>query len=1324
MSNVDWSNITQDNRQYQRLIEGVEIDKSILDNPIKLEQWAKENAYSVYEIMELPEVLKSAKSFGFDSMKIREGTDRHLVVFDKSQVIQSSLPSEQAIKPAEGTAGGVETINPMLTQEARKYKSAEVGQYAENTADLLYHGTGEKSAQDILRSGFKTGAELQKGEKTGLISLGTKERATHYSRGEKVGTQLSIPIKGLNLLEVKAGELYPNNLAKYTKLMNEKGYDGIRVIDDVYTGSGKTAEVLLKKEVATSQLIDFYNQVQSSLPSEQGTITAPEQGGGITVYHGSPEKGLTEIKPARSDYGYGINVALDIKTAKEYSKGRKNIRAFVLGDTNVEPVEGTVYKVNVQPKNSLIIKTDADFTKYELLAIEAGFEKGDRGGIGAWAKKQGYDSVIDYTNNEGLIFTDKPVSIQSSLPSEQAAKPAVGTAGGVETGRGGSQLGQGAYFSTSKSQAESYAAGKGAIGLGKEKGGGIVIERTIDPSAKIFSVDETLNPELFNKLMQSPKFAKIWKENWDIKNPTNKDLWDASNEARGVNLQDVLKQEGYQGAWHKNYITKDQPQGSRDYAIWDNSILTDNPNGIKIYRGQSSLPSEQATITAPERIIPPEINLDIVRQKIESQLPTIKKIRKEEVEPAIKKLRSEQISKSNELYEIAISQGKSVSEAIKISKRGLKGEADVPTITPLNLKNAEWETISKKIPEVYNDKIPNATYHRINAQGVLDKLRTGTVPQPAEFKYIDDLLGRKTALKVYEKYEPEMPVSEKKWQLIKSLITLTKVPFAYDVQFGRQASSLSLKHPVKYIKGEVIALKSYLNGKFSDKIEVETMNDPYHQDARAHKVRFVSTAPWEAESLRLEQFTSRTGAKTLSKLGRESGAIVKGITAPVRAAARTYLASERSAATSINWFLQDLWSSQIKSWESQGIKSERLNKYKTNYARTINAFIKRTGAESPTGKKIQDVATFILFSPSMTISRPAQLKAMIANKGSRGFAASATALNIGKIFAISAITNIVGQELASKYEKFRNADGSPKIHSDLNPLSVDWGKIVAGKSHYDLGGGDTQFYRAVAQVITQKTKTQSGEIKKASPVDTIESFLTRRENPLWQTGKELITGRDFIGKPITDDISGYIAQKIMPTFMNAVYDEAVNNGWAQAIPRGTAEFLSAGTTAYPESVYTELNKFQNKLAQDAYGVDWQDLSFEQNRELSKNEQLKELKQQKKFETKSAYQIPQKQIDIGLKIQKGLSSNTQKLLEKYKVKIGQVPKTLGDWELNDKRYEQYQKLIGEEIESGIKTISSEQWKTYNNSTKAIYLEKIIQEARARAIVQLKKESNKQ
>jgi hypothetical protein len=184
------------------------------------------------------------------------------------------------------------------------------------------------------------------------------------------------------------------------------------------------------------------------------------------------------------------------------------------------------------------------------------------------------------------------VTEQAAHVLEQSGAVETTVKGGeIIQGRGGNELGAGSYFSTSKSQAESYAAGKGAIGIGTEKGGGIVIEKTINSSAKLFILDDTVNKELFDELMQNKDFAKVWKDNWDTE-PTNNSLWGAAQEAH-IGIQNILEKKGFQGAGHKNYITEDQPQGSMDYSIWDKSVLTDDPDGIKIYRGQSSPLQEQ-----------------------------------------------------------------------------------------------------------------------------------------------------------------------------------------------------------------------------------------------------------------------------------------------------------------------------------------------------------------------------------------------------------------------------------------------------------------------------------------------------------------------------------------------------------------------------------------------------------------------------------------------------------------------------------------------------------------------------------------------------------
>lgn len=159
----------------------------------------------------------------------------------------------------------------------------------------------------------------------------------------------------------------------------------------------------------------------------------------------------------------------------------------------------------------------------------------------------------------------------------------------VVAGRGGREAGRGSYWTSSKSQAGKYARGEGAIGLGAEQtrpGSPQVIARDVSPSAKLFEIDDTPNPSLRDKLMQDSQFAKEWRTNWTQAEPTNKNLWDAARAAR-VDIQRMLTDDGYQGAAHRNYVTEDQPQGSRDVSVWDETVLVPQGQGaFTIFRGQ------------------------------------------------------------------------------------------------------------------------------------------------------------------------------------------------------------------------------------------------------------------------------------------------------------------------------------------------------------------------------------------------------------------------------------------------------------------------------------------------------------------------------------------------------------------------------------------------------------------------------------------------------------------------------------------------------------------------------------------------------------------
>lgn len=144
-----------------------------------------------------------------------------------------------------------------------------------------------------------------------------------------------------------------------------------------------------------------------------GVVSPP---GAEVFYHGSPVAGLTEIKPGRGDYGYGVYLASERRAQKDYAPGRKNVAAYVLGDTNVPPPKGFVYPVQSSMKNPLIINTEQEYTK--LLDEHGDSDKG----ISKFARKAKYDGIINKYTEEHIVFTDKPIPVTQPAPVTEAQK--------------------------------------------------------------------------------------------------------------------------------------------------------------------------------------------------------------------------------------------------------------------------------------------------------------------------------------------------------------------------------------------------------------------------------------------------------------------------------------------------------------------------------------------------------------------------------------------------------------------------------------------------------------------------------------------------------------------------------------------------------------------------------------------------------------------------------------------------------------------------------------------------------------------------------------
>lgn len=705
------------------------------------------------------------------------------------------------------------------------------------------------------------------------------------------------------------------------------------------------------------------------------------------------------------------------------------------------------------------------------------------------------------------------------------------------------------------------------------------------------------------------------------------------------------------------------------------------------------------------------------------QLKTSKKLQASEAKPAVAKLRAIQAAKGEKILKTELSKGGLVGEAIAKSTKGYAGQADIPRITPPKLTPKQWDMYSKKILEVYPVKQAKGVkdkfqFERTDTQKALNDLRAGKILTNSQYPKLVKILGADAAKEIYKSMQKFQPASEKKWQLLRDVVQLFKMKFAFDVQFFRQASSFAARHPIKYAKGGYMAVRSALSGKYAKQIDAQVENSPYYEDAKG-RVNFISAEPWSEVGSKhaqaAEQYAfGRQMVEKLTKVGKKSKLPIRLATSPIRGAGRWLLAQERSMASSCNHFMLDLYETQVKKWEAKGITGDKLETYKNNYADTINTFIKIWRSKSPTGRRMQKAANYVLFSPSMTYTRIRRPVVLVKNKGSRAYAAGLIATEIGKIYAMSAISKLAGNYLAEKFG-WKDEKGNPIITGELNPKSADWGKVKIRNVRYDLAGGDAQYYRTIAQLIgdfhSGQMKTQAGKIIDIPRIEIIERYLKSRETAFLGAMTELLTNRDFMGEKIfqapdfdkepktglgkayqetgkflTKTIPGkvgfvatkWLVKQFAPQMFEGMWEAALNDGWLQVLPVGITESASMAVQTYEDRTSTQLSKEQDYVAKEKYGKVWEDLNPQQQRVLQyENKQLAQLQREKKYDWEQRGE-EKLEIRLGERLSKNLSSDIKEELKRNNVTVGHISRTIGKLKLNDERYELYQETLTEQL----------------------------------------------
>ena len=755
-----------------------------------------------------------------------------------------------------------------------------------------------------------------------------------------------------------------------------------------------------------------------------------------------------------------------------------------------------------------------------------------------------------------------------------------------------------------------------------------------------------------------------------------------------------------------------------------------------------------------------------------------------EVAAAVKANQKRQVAAGMSATRKAIIKGHSAHDSIIKAMGAMKGKANTPQVTPPNLSTAQWEAIERKAIEIWPHsrhwfKIPQ-TFK------IIDKLKGGNIPTNYEFGLLEELLGRKAIRALHAGIVPAYDYSwaDAPW-LIRDIL---KMRFAYDPQASwlRQTSGIAGRHPriadkafsenVVAYTGERWSPSKRLrrvgrralgkkNPKFEspeaagERINAAIENHPVHERAKKY-VPFLGTTPWASHeaATKLQQYghageflLSRTAENILGKPGKfaidKTGRIGKAPLEALALIARKWgqwiSASERGANAGMNTATHLLWlegeKDLARDLARKAMTPAQIDKWYVDRGRDIMTGLKRRTAFSKQGKQFERAANWIMFSPANTWSRMIQpfqiIKRLATGKGfERTYAAEILVSNIAKISLMGSIAAYTGHRLRAN-----DPTQEPHIDGSNDPTNPMWGKTRVGNDVFDPSGGDASTFRAFARIGQSSymygREFITGQESTAMPAGEIfKRWLNNRETVILGLGKTLLTGKDWLGRPI-DGMDALLDVFPVEFIISMVEAGTADGTWEQLaigdiqeaskgfisnIPVGVFGLLGGGTGSYPVKATSARYNFKNFIAQKSYDKDWDDLSMSEQRKLSREnrKQFTLLDAQVKAESVESPRSPERQIEEARlsqkKISRLLSKPNRAKVEGISVAVSRRPK---NFYLNDERYQKYQELTAKYLNERLTKRNIE---GKSPRTKTILLELDIKLAKDKAFRELRKE----
>lgn len=135
--------------------------------------------------------------------------------------------------------------------------------------------------------------------------------------------------------------------------------------------------------------------------------------------------------------------------------------------------------------------------------------------------------------------------------------------------------------------------------------------------------------------------------------------------------------------------------------------------------------------------------------------------------------------------------------------------------------------------------------------------------------------------------------------------------------------------------------------------------------------------------------------------------------------------------------------------------------------------------------------------------------------------------------------------------------GSQGATVDDDPESPTFGTIQIGEKKYNAWGGMTPYAKTVYQSISGHRNIQ-GERKPVTPGKLLGSFFRSRLTPAAGVTTNLLTGKDFAGKPIT--AGGEISNLMLPLSISAIKDAVQKDGMTGILNQGLPSFIGIGVS--------------------------------------------------------------------------------------------------------------------------------------------------------------------